>query len=106
MGLSAFNGLFWGSWEAERAGTEVGAGVWASKTVLKIRYKSFSESSRISVAAARVTAIGGFGAESPASCLENSDLGDREESRRAMERRFGREQLRPYTTIILALIFF
>ena len=109
------------------AGAGAGAGARASRTVLRIRCKSSSEYLGILVSA------GGFGPGGPLGYSEISDLGDREESGRAlegategategaieeategttkgategaMERRSRRGRPRPRTTIILALTF-
>ena len=81
-----------------RAG--VRAGAWASKTVLKIYCKSGLEYLGISVVAAR-----NFGLGNLVKYLENSNLGDRKESRGVMERRSWQGQLRFYTEVILVLIF-
>ena len=64
-----------------RAGVEAGA--QASKTVLKIRCKSSLEYLKTSVVVVGVTVMEDFAPKNQASCLKNSDLGDREESRGA-----------------------
>ena len=58
----AFNGLFRGSLKVTRAGAgeSVEAGVWASRTALRIRCKLFLEYLGISVAATGATALGDF----------------------------------------------
>ena len=80
------------------AGTGAGAGVQVSKTVLKIPCKLFLVYLETSVAAA---SLGG-----PAGYLDNSDSEDKEEPGRATKRQSQREQPRPCTEVILALIFF
>ena len=77
-GERAFNGLYRGFLEAAEAGAGVGAGVQASKIALRIRYKSFLEYWRTSVATAD-----DFGPKGLAGCLKNSDFEGREELRGA-----------------------
>ena len=66
------------------AGARGGAEVWASKTALKICYKSSSKYLEITIAATGATVIGGFDPESLVGYLKNSDLEDGEELERAM----------------------
>ena len=81
----AFNGLSQGSLEEAGAGTvaKAGAGAWASGKTWRIYHKSSLEYLRTSV-----VAVKDFGTKSLASCLRNSDLGGKEESEGATERRF------------------
>ena len=82
------------------------AGTQASKTVLKIYYRSSLIYLVIVGAVVETTAIRSFALRGPTGYLENSDLGGEEESRRVIERRSWRGWLRPWIKIILALIFF
>ena len=74
------------------AGARAETGAQASRTALKIYCKSFLEYLGISIAVAGAIAMGSFVLEGSAGCLENSNLGDREESEEiteeAMERHF------------------
>ena len=113
--------FFWGASETTRAGTgagaRIGAGAQASKTALKIRYKSSLEYLGILVAVGGELARG-FPPEGPAGWSNNlsPDLEGGEESRgateeateEAMERRSWQGHPRPWTEIILGLelIFF
>lgn len=58
-GDRAFN-FFHDALDAMEAGARVGARVWASKTAIKIRCKSFSEYLKTSVVAARALVTEGF----------------------------------------------
>ena len=70
----------------------VGARVWASKTVLKIRCKSSLEYLGTSVTVVGTTGIGSFTPESLASCSKNSNLGVEDKSGGATEGSNGKEQ--------------
>ena len=94
------------------AGTETGA--QASRTALRILYKSFSEYLGTLVAATGASAMGGFAPRGPAGWLNNSspDSGGGEESggvmegatEGAIERRSRQGRPRPRTEVILELI--
>lgn len=84
-----------------RARARAKVGVQASKTVVKIRYKSFLEYLKTLVIAAE-----GFGPKSLVGCLENSDLEVGEELGGATERHSQQRQPRPCIEVILALLFF
>ena len=94
----SFKDLSWGSLEVAGARTGAGARVRASKTILRIRCKSFL----VYLGTSIIAIVSGI----PAGYLENSDSGDREESRRATKRHSRRGQPRSHTEVILALIFF
>ena len=94
-GKRAFNNFSQGSLEVMgvKARVGVGTGVQASKTVLKIRYKSSLVYLRILVAVVRTKTTRDFAPKGPKGCLENSNLGDREELDRATKRRSRQGQL-------------
>ena len=93
------------------ARTEAGAGTRASRTVLRIRYKSSSEYLGILLAATGALATGGF-VKSPAGSSDNSspDSGGGEESGEvtegAAEERLRQGRPRPQTEVILELVSF
>ena len=107
MGAGAGAGAEAGTGAGARTG--VGAGTRASRTVLRIRYKSSLKYLRILLAAAGALAMGGF-VEDPAGCSDNSspDSGGGEESRGATEgaaeERSRRGRPRSWTEVILELI--
>ena len=82
FGEQAFKNLSLRFSEVVEARVEVGAEVWAFRTILRIYYKSFLEYLETLVAAA-----GGFSSGSPASYLENFDSRGGKESGGAIDRR-------------------
>ena len=96
-----------------RAGARTGTGSWASRTALKIHYKSSSEYLGTLVAARGVLARS-FALDGPAGWSDNlspdSEGGEKSEgvmkgaTEGAAERRSRQERLRPQTQIILELI--
>ena len=100
----AFNSLSWGSLEVVEVEAE--AGVWVSKTVLRIRCKSSLEYLGALIVVAETTAIGVFALENPAGYLENFDLGDGKELGRATKDCSKQGRLESRTKVILALIVF
>ena len=93
MSVDQVFGFFWGASETIKAGVgaetgaEAEAGARASRTALKILYKSSSEYSGTLVAATGTSAMGSFLFEGLAGWFNNLslDLGGREETRGATE---------------------
>ena len=80
-----------------RVEVRAGAGVRAFRTVLRICCKLSSEYLGTLVAAIRTIVTRSFALRGLASCLENSDSGGGEESRRVMKRRSRQGQSRSQT---------
>ena len=89
------------------AGARAGTRIRASRTTLRIFCKSFLKYLGTLVAAAEDSGPGGL-----LGCSENSDLRGREElgevtGKGGVTKRYSRRrQPRPYTEVILALVFF